>query len=893
MVQPNATADADQKRIIDLQGGRHLVLAPPGCGKTFILAERVIKAHAHGVDYKDMICLTFTNRASRGMRDRISQRTGNPVPPDLFVGNLHRFCSNYLFEQKKIPQNSAVIDDIDAESIITALCHLDPTENNTHYANDIVNLQHAISQKEGGMPERLIVHADQLEDADSGHWKTKAAFARMYAKYKETDSLLDFEDLLEKAYFFAHQDAERHRYSWIEVDEVQDLSFLQLAIIDLFATEDATIVFLGDDQQAIFSFVGAKLEALQQLKAKCSPNIHRLGKNHRSPKYLLDIFNTYATHQLKIDPALLPATDNNAEAKPQDCCIFRACHHSVPPGTRTERCATDGTDCRSCTRAFANEYRLAVCLAQRYAAFSDSDRVAIIVPTNVDADRLSKEFGKTPHFKISGRDLFSTPAVQLLFAHLNVVANETCFIAWARLLYHLKVVPEYALARNMMRELRNRAISPTDLLMYTESTYLQQFASVLDNQEVVLFDTETTGLDIWNDDIIQIAAIKIDHGRYVEGSDFNIIIQTDKEIPTTVGGHDNPMLTEYLNSERLGRREGLQAFLDYCEGRVLIGHNVEYDYNILDYNLRRTFGQGLGHRQRFDTLKLTRLVEPRLRVYKLERLLETLHLEGTNSHNAIDDVKATLSLLTYCRAKASQLIPLQQQLLSQPNMRLLAMRFKEIYLPLFLHTYQRQYSVPQAVGTPDANEVPIMVQELEYAYSTLRQQGIIEEVPKWQHIVDYLSVDMVDTSLAPTLRQQLDLYLADLNTVRESDLCDSSSMQRYGRERFFIATAHKAKGLEFDSVIVFNATEGAYPYALNIRKQDKEHIAEDARRFYVAISRAKKRLCFTYAQNNSRGGCDAPSPFLRPIVSQLTHFCFDPESGKLKASPLLPGNDSE
>ena len=175
----------------------------------------------------------------------------------------------------------------------------------------------------------------------------------------------------------------------------------------------------------------------------------------------------------------------------------------------------------------------------------------------------------------------------------------------------------------------------------------------------------------------------------------------------------------------------------------------------------------------------------------------------------------------------------------------------------------------------------------------MRQQGIIEEMPKWQHIVDYLSVDMVDTSLAPTLRQQLDLYLADLNTVRESDLCDSSSMQRYGRERFFIATAHKAKGLEFDSVIVFNATEGAYPYALNIRKQDKEHIEEDARRFYVAISRAKKRLCFTYAQNNSRGGCDAPSPFLRPIVSQLTHFCFDPESGKLKASPLLPGNGAE
>ena len=116
-----SSPDRDQQAVIDLQQGRHLVLAPPGCGKTFILAERIIHAHAHGVDYADMVCLTFTNRASRGMRERISERTHNPVPSDLFVGNVHRFCSNYLFEQKKVPQNSAVIDDPDAESIIKSL----------------------------------------------------------------------------------------------------------------------------------------------------------------------------------------------------------------------------------------------------------------------------------------------------------------------------------------------------------------------------------------------------------------------------------------------------------------------------------------------------------------------------------------------------------------------------------------------------------------------------------------------------------------------------------------------------------------------------------------------------------------------------------------------------
>ena len=870
------TPDTDQQKVIALSEGRHLVLAPPGCGKTYILAERVIEAHNHGVDYSDMVCLTFTNRASRGMRERISQRTGNPVPGDLFVGNVHRFCSNYLFDQKKVPQNSAVIDDLDAESIITFLAHLDPTENNSRYCADVVNLQHALSQHEQGMPGNLIVHADQLRGDGQPLERRKGEMARLYAEYKETDCLLDFEDLLEKAYFAAREDADRHRYRWIQVDEVQDLNFLQLAIIDLFAAEDATIVYLGDEQQAIFSFVGAKLQALEHLRRQCQPNLHRLGKNHRSPRYLLDIYNTYAAAQLGIDPALLPTSDDNQRAQVQDACLFRTCFHDITTIYRKEdcRCQYDGTYCMQCGRFIADECRLVVSLAKRYGNMDPDGRVAVIVPTNRDADRVSKAFGDIPHFKISGRDLFSEPTVQMLLSHLNVVANETCFIAWARLLYHLHIMADYAAARNLMRELRACAISPTDLLIYNDSTYLQAFAEALDHEEVVLFDTETTGLDVFTDDIIQIAAVKVRGGRLVEGSEFDIIIETDKEIPVTVGGHDNPMLSVYLNSERHSRAEALQRFMDYCGDSILFGHNVEYDYHILDQNLLRTFGHGLGQRPRFDTLKLARLVKPRLRVYKLERLLETLHLEGENSHNAIDDVKATLSLLTYCRTEAEQYIPRQRELLSQPAMRGIVARFQEEYAPLFLHSYERLYAV---ASTPS----PVLVDELQYLYDTLTLRGTLERVDKWEHIIDFLSQDVVDATLQPTLRQQLDRYLVEINTLREADLCDSESMRRRGRERFFIATAHKAKGLEFESVIVFNACEGAYPFYQNIEKNDEERIREDARRFYVAISRAKRHLCITYGGVNRAGRINKPSPFLKPIQHLLTVYAFNPRTGEI------------
>lgn len=875
--------DKDQQEVIALHSGRHLVLAPPGCGKTYILAERVIQAHAHGVDYSDMVCLTFTNRASRGMRERIAQRTDNPVPPSLFVGNVHRFCSNYLFDTKKVPQNAAVIDDLDAESIITFLAHLDPSEDHSRFANEIVNLQHALAQREAGMPRKLIVHDDLLSETELPHLQRKTELARLYAEYKETDCLLDFEDLLEKTYLLAQNDPNRHRYKWIQVDEVQDLSFLQLAIIDLFAADDATIVFLGDEQQAIFSFVGAKLQALEELKQKCAPNLHHLGKNHRSPKYLLDIYNQYASRQLGIDDELLPSTDDIHQSAPQDVCIFRACYHRLDTLYRkdTLQCKFDGALCSQCRRPVANEYRLAVSLAKRYADIDPQGRVAIIVSTNADADRLSKEFGEIPHFKISGRDIFSTPTVQLLFSHLNIVANETCFIAWARLLFHLKVMPEYAAARNLMRELRSRAISPTDLLMYDQGTYLQHFARVLDNEEVVLFDTETSGLDIFHDDIIQIAAIKVRNGQMVEGSEFNIIIETDKEIPPIVGGHDNPMLSVYLESFRYSRTEGLKLFLDYCQGHVLIGHNVEFDFNILNHNVIHTLGFNLGHRQRFDTLKLARLVEPRLRAYKLEKLLETLHLEGTNSHNAIDDVLATLSLLTYCRSKADDYIPAQKQFLAEPTVRGIVMRFSQTYRNLFLHT-QAQLFVPPA----PTDKHPAMVAELQFIYLHLLSQGIVEPVEKWQHIVDFLSVDIIDPFIAPTLKEQLDKYLVEINTLRESDLCDSSSMKQFARQRFFIATTHKAKGLEFESVIIFNATEGLYPFYTNIQNNDQEHIREDARRFYVALSRAKKHLCITLADSNDRGYPSKPTPFLKTILPHFSFFAFDPQKGSISSFEL-------
>ena len=107
----------------------------------------------------------------------------------------------------------------------------------------------------------------------------------------------------------------------------------------------------------------------------------------------------------------------------------------------------------------------------------------------------------------------------------------------------------------------------------------------------------------------------------------------------------------------------------------------------------------------------------------------------------------------------------------------------------------------------------------------------------------------------------------DITSYREADLCDSSCITEKG----FVPTVHKAKGLEFENVIIFEATDGVYPFFA------PEEIRESARLFYVAMTRAKKSLHITYAESvsgiskwrNPYSIEKEPTPFLRHIKNNF------------------------
>ena len=844
----------------------------------FLGNKLAVRALSCGVSPDDMLCLTFTYKAARGMRSRILERLQASGEMSLFVGNVHRFCSHYLFDNNVVARDTTVIDEQESLSIMASIFGWkEGSYAGSGYNRVLTNaikLQHLGYMIASGCPKEFLMHTDLFRMFD---YKTlfklvsldytmenfaglyngtvfpkvdtsgqpskylddclqQFKFARKYQQYKEERNLVDFDDLLILTYIHASQNRDKlKKYSWIQIDEVQDLSPFQFGIIDLFTdhSKENVTLYLGDEQQAIFSFIGAKLATLEWLRERCGENMHRLYFNYRSPKYLLDVFNTYANMELDVDPHFLPKTNNLTEAGQDSLCILSAPEKDA-------------------------EVRLVAESVGNFCTSHPDERVAVLVPWNKDADQISRELSdcNIPHFKISGTDLFTTRQAQLLFAHLQVVYMDSNMMAWSKILTGIGIFNEDSEARRFVKCLRDNYLLPSDFLNYTRSSYMLELYRCCQG-EYVIFDTETTGLNVFEDDIVQIAAIKVNAGKIT--ACFNIILHTDKPIPAMLGGIVNPLLLEYERADKVDRKTGLCAFMNFVGDCTLIGQNVEYDCNILDYNLRRDCGDFsffTVHPLYFDTLRVARIMAPRLKSYKLKSLLEVFGLEGENSHLADDDVIATLSVLDHFLGIFAA--NMQQHIDCLQNNSAVAELFRRAYADIYHGTLSRLYQ--------RSFESPLLVDELEQLYGTFIQKDWITANPKMQYIFSFLRNDVISPAKTPSLKEQLSAHLLDITTYREADLCDSSCIT----EKVFVSTVHKAKGLEFENVIIFEATDGVYPF---FDKKTPEEIRESARLFYVTMTRAKIRLHITYAESvsgiskwgNPYSIDKEPTPFLRHI----------------------------
>lgn len=822
----NKEFDDKQAEVIRFNNGHALVFGAPGCGKTDILSHRVLLSHqVYNVDYKDMLCLTFTNRASREMKERIKTTVGD-VMADLFVGNLHRFCIRFIYENDLVPIDVGIADDTEQEEIFAELTG--SLQVPGWQIMKTTNVAASIYMKANDFPFEIIGKESYIDSSTRD-------LAERYIRYKEDNRLIDFDDILLITYKALMEEdyQQRYQYSsykWIQVDEVQDLNPIQLAIIEKLVAKDyESVVYLGDERQAIYSFLGAKHDSIVSIKEKAGKNFFVLSNNYRSPMYLLDMLNNYAIYRLKVDATLLPKTSNNQHI--DDGLMLINCNstdeqHNVI-ATLGRNLYLDSQEKYKVTK---NE--------------KDLESVGILVRTNADADKVSKNLGNhnIAHIKLSRKDVFKMVDFKTLYSHLSVVVNDTRFSDWARILYQTKALDTLKLSKRCIKKMRDIGLTPLDLMYYEDSSYYIEFCKSYENKEVVLFDTETTGLDIFNDDIIQIAAMKMRNGKIVPGSELDIIIklQGDKTIPPTLNdGLVNPMVEEYKRRSTgtqkehqyfMEAEEAFDFFVNYIGNAELLGHNVNYDVHILENNIaRRTRNVTFRTPVYWDTLKMARMLDPNLRKHTLESLLETYGLEGVNSHNALDDIRATKSLTDYCYEKMSKLVDVQANFISHPELKKVQRRLINKYWPLYQHTMNKMYSAT-------INNENTFDYEFNYIYNQMVSQKIIKEINLYPSIRSLFNKVVIDPAKDVYFNQQLVNHLYEFRTFNEGDFFQNGVLD----ERMFIMTIHKAKGLEFDNVILYDITNGRMPY------YNSRNVDEDARVLYVAMSRAKKRLYMTY-----------------------------------------------
>jgi DNA helicase II / ATP-dependent DNA helicase PcrA len=286
-----------QKEAVTAPPEHRLVLAGAGSGKTRVLVHRLAWLVAvENVSPHSILAVTFTNKAAAEMRGRLEHLISVPVRA-LWVGTFHGIAHRLLrlhWKDAKLPQSFQIMDADDQSRFIKRVMkQLEISEEQwpVRTVAAFINGQ----KEEGRRPQHL---------GDSGDFSHRQ-FVRIYTAYQaaaDQAGLVDFSELLLRAYELCRdvpqiQDHYRRRFRHILVDEFQDTNTLQYAWLKVLAGDTGTIFCVGDDDQSIYSWRGAKVENMMRLEKEFpGTQVVRLEQNYRSTGTILKAANKLIGH---------------------------------------------------------------------------------------------------------------------------------------------------------------------------------------------------------------------------------------------------------------------------------------------------------------------------------------------------------------------------------------------------------------------------------------------------------------------------------------------------------------------------------------------------------------------------------------------------------------------
>ena len=300
--------------------GPQLIIAGAGSGKTRTLTYRVAYLLENGIDSRNILLLTFTNKAARQMLDRVA----NLLPIDasgIWGGTFHSIGNRMLRRHGSVlgyASGFTIMDREDQKDLINtvvASAGIDPKEIRFPRGDVLAEIFSFVVNTETSLEELL---AEKFPYFLPLLEKIRDVQARYEKKKKATNSM-DFDDLLEKTLSMLQQHEGiasfyRRQFQFILVDEYQDTNKIQADFIDLLARDHRNVMVVGDDAQSIYSWRGANFQNILEFpKRYPDAKVFKIEMNYRSVPEVLHVANAaIAANVDQFQKNLQPVRESNS-----------------------------------------------------------------------------------------------------------------------------------------------------------------------------------------------------------------------------------------------------------------------------------------------------------------------------------------------------------------------------------------------------------------------------------------------------------------------------------------------------------------------------------------------------------------------------------------------------
>ena len=291
--------EAQRQAVVNTEGPA-LVIAGAGAGKTRVLTYRIVHLLQKGIPAHRILALTFTNKAAREMKDRITRIAGPDITRHLWMGTFHSIFARILRTEGPrlgYKPNFTIYDSSDSKSLVRTIIRELNLDDNIYKAGMI---SARISTAKNNLITASMYSANSsLQEHDKmNRMPMLADIYRNYAARCFKSNAMDFDDLLLNTNILLRDFPEvlalyQSRFQYILVDEYQDTNYSQYLIIRKLAEGHKNICVVGDDAQSIYSFRGARIENILEFKNDYPDyKLYKLEQNYRSTQTIVNAANS-------------------------------------------------------------------------------------------------------------------------------------------------------------------------------------------------------------------------------------------------------------------------------------------------------------------------------------------------------------------------------------------------------------------------------------------------------------------------------------------------------------------------------------------------------------------------------------------------------------------------